>query len=117
MRSSMATGRGTPTLPSSHRLTAERETPIAWAWASAALRATSRQGVRRASVQLDRIVAAVAGADADRLLDRNDENLAVADASGARGILDRLNDIVDEAVLDHHLDLHLGQEVDHIFGA
>src|SRR5437870_13093503 len=31
MRSSMATGRGTPTLPSSHRLTAERETPIAWA--------------------------------------------------------------------------------------
>ncbi len=31
IRRSMATGRGTPTLPSSHRLTAERETPIAWA--------------------------------------------------------------------------------------
>ena len=30
---------------------------------------------------------------------------------------DRLDDIVDEAVLDHDLDLHLGQEVDHIFGA
>ena len=45
------------------------------------------------------------------------ENLAVADAPGARGVLDRLDDIVDEAVLDHHLDLHLGQEVDHIFGA
>src|ERR1700741_513609 len=31
MRSSIATGRGTPTLPSSHRLTAERLTPIALA--------------------------------------------------------------------------------------
>ena len=29
MRSNIATGRGTPTLPSSHRLTADRLTPIA----------------------------------------------------------------------------------------
>jgi len=53
----------------------------------------------------------------DRLLDVEHKNLAVADAAGAGGVLDRFDDIIDEAVLDHHLDLHLGQEVDHIFGA
>src|SRR5215208_1758638 len=66
---------------------------------------------------LNRIMAAVTGADPDRLLDIDHENLAVADTPGSGGILDRLDDVLDEAVLDHHLDLHLGQEVDHIFGA
>ena len=60
---------------------------------------------------------AFAGADADGLLDGEDEDLAVADAAGARGGLDRLDDALDQIVLDHHLDLHLGQEVDDIFGA
>src|SRR5438270_6114269 len=65
----------------------------------------------------DRVGAAVAGADADRLVDVRDEDLAVADAPGARGILDCFDDVFDESVFDHHLHLHLGQEVDHVFGA
>ena len=60
---------------------------------------------------------AIPGADSDGLLDVDDEDLAVADAAGAGGVLDRLDDILGETVLDHHFDLHLGQEVDHIFGA
>src|SRR5260221_13684340 len=66
---------------------------------------------------LDGIMPSIPRADADRLFDIEDENLAVADAPGARGIFDRFDDIVREAILDHHLDLHLGQEVDHIFSA
>src|SRR4051812_9661781 len=65
----------------------------------------------------DRIRPPVAGADADRLLDIEHEDLAIADTPRARCILDRLDRIVGEAVLDHHLDLYLGQEVDDIFGA
>src|SRR6185295_18981287 len=65
----------------------------------------------------NRVPAAIAGADPDRLLDVDHENLAVADAPGAGGILDRLDGVVDHRVLDHHFDFHLGQEVDHIFGA
>src|SRR4029079_2060600 len=84
------------------------------AWLLATRPGTWRRGVRRAS---DRVRPAVAGADSDGLLDVGDENLAVADAAGARGILDRLDGIVGERILDHHLDVHLGQEVDDIFGA
>ena len=39
----------------------------------------------------DRVRAGFAGADADRLVDRRDENLAVADAAGLRGLADRLD--------------------------
>jgi hypothetical protein len=43
----------------------------------------------------DRVRSPVAGADADRLLDVEHEDLAVADAAGAGSILDRLDDIDD----------------------
>ena len=46
-----------------------------------------------------------------------DEDLAVADAAGARRLLDGLDGPLDQAVLDHQLDLHLGQEVDDVLGA
>src|SRR5829696_2368151 len=61
--------------------------------------------------------AALAGADAQRLLDGRDEDLAVADPAGLGGVSDRLDDALGETVLDHHLELHLGEEVDDIFGA
>ena len=57
------------------------------------------------------------GADADRLLDRRDENLAVADAPGVGRLPDRLDRPLDHRVLDDDLDLHLRQEVDDIFRA
>ncbi len=66
---------------------------------------------------LDCVGSPVAGPDSDRLLHVENEDLSVADAAGPRGILDRLNYIFDERIFDHHLDLHLGEKVDHIFGA
>src|SRR5206468_12108554 len=66
-----------------------------------------KRGVRPFAKPLDCVGSSVAGADADRLLDVDDEDLAVADAPRARGILDRLDDVLDERVLNHDLDLHL----------
>src|SRR5688572_8812789 len=60
---------------------------------------------------------AIARADPNRLLDGEHENLAVADAARAGGIFDRFDRALGQVVLDHHLDLHLGEEVDNIFGA
>src|SRR3546814_11528085 len=56
--------------------------------------------------------AALAGADADGLLDRADEDLAVADAPGMGGLLDGLHRALDQVVLQDDLDLHLGQEIE-----
>jgi hypothetical protein len=54
-------------------------------------------------------------ANAHDLLDRGDEDLAVADLAGARCLDDSLDRAVDEAVGDDQLDLDLGQEIDHVF--
>src|SRR5258708_4725748 len=67
--------------------------------------------------RLERRLAALACPDADHLVDRADEDLAVADAAGAGGALDRLERLGHQVVGEHHLDLHLGQEVDDILGA
>src|SRR3546814_9931809 len=61
--------------------------------------------------------AALAGADADGLLDRADEDLAVADAPGMGGLLDGLHRALDQVVPQDDLDLHLGQEIDDVLGA
>src|SRR5476651_2841497 len=63
-----------------------------------------------------RVGARLAGADADGLLDGADEDLAVADLAGMRGLLDRLDSSLYLGVIDHDLDLHLGQEADEILG-
>src|SRR5580765_3316081 len=57
-----------------------------------------------------------AGADADRLVERRDENLAVADLAGAGDGSDRVNDAVGHFRRDPDLDLQLRQEADGIFG-
>src|SRR5579859_7566632 len=67
--------------------------------------------------ELDGVGAALACADADGFLDRHDENLAVADPARMGGLLNGFDGAIDEIVLDHQLDLHLGQEIDDIFGA
>src|SRR6185295_1655963 len=58
-----------------------------------------------------------AGADAHRLLDGNDEDLAVADLPGFGRRDDRINRPVDHRGRNHHLDLDLRQEVHGVFGA
>src|SRR5439155_23418220 len=66
--------------------------------------------------ELDGIRAALAGADTDRLVDRRDKDLAVADPAGMRRLLDRLDRALDQRLLHDDLDLHLRQKVDHVFG-
>src|SRR3990170_7607594 len=66
---------------------------------------------------LKRIFAGFAGADAVHLFEIEDEDLAVADLVGARGLDDRLDHALQRRGLDGDLDLHLGQEVHHVFSA
>ena len=49
----------------------------------------------------------LAGADADDLLDGQDEDLAVADLAGPRALDDRLHGRLDEVVGDADLEAHL----------
>ena len=65
----------------------------------------------------ERFFVGFAGADADGLLDRGDEDLAVADLAGARGLDHGLDGLLDAVVGQHHLDADLGQEIDHVLGA
>ena len=51
------------------------------------------------------------------IVDARHEDLAVADAARVRRAADRLDGLLDHLVLDDQLDLHLGQEVDDVFGA
>ena len=69
------------------------------------------------SAQLYGIQSGLAGADANGLLDIGHEDLAVADPPGLGGAADRIDRALDQVVADHDLDLHLGQEVDDVFGA
>src|SRR5690242_6517782 len=66
------------------------------------------------SPPLQRVAAGLAGADADGLLDRHHEDLAVADLAGGGGLLDRLDRRFDLRIGDDDLDLDLGQEAHRI---
>jgi len=68
------------------------------------------------SAKAPTISAGLAGADANNLFELEHENLAVADLAGVRGFLDRLDHLFEQFRLDRCLDLHLGQEVDDVFG-
>ena len=71
----------------------------------------------RTDVILDRVVIALASSDAQRAFHREHKDLAIADAAGLRSRSDRFDHAVDHGVGHHHLELHLGQEVDDILGA
>src|SRR5260221_14686437 len=79
-------------------------------------RASPRPYIRDRSSS-DRVGAALAGADADRLVDRADEDLAVADAAGMGCVLDRLVRALNQCALHYDLGLDLGQEIDDVFAA
>src|SRR5215470_16510474 len=68
-------------------------------------------------VWLDGRRPALARSNADHVLDCRDEDLAVADPSGARRADDRIDDLRDALIRDEHGDLHLGQEVDDVLRA
>src|SRR3954468_16396064 len=54
---------------------------------------------------------------AEGALDGHEEDLAVADAAGAAGGADRVDEGLLRRVLDEAGDQHLGQEVDGVLGA
>jgi hypothetical protein len=66
---------------------------------------------------LNGIIIAFAGADTQRGLNGDNENLAIANAASLRGGSDCFNNAVGKAIFNHNLKLYLGQEVDNIFGA
>src|ERR1700758_5111344 len=57
----------------------------------------------------------LAGADANRMVEVDDEDLAVADLSGFRGRGDGIDGLVDLIRGDSDLDLDLGQETHGVF--
>src|SRR5512140_576803 len=76
------------------------------------LRAAASAASKLCREKLQHGVAAVVVADADGFEDFGDEDLAVADLSGARGIDQGADDLVLAVGRDHHVELHLGQQVD-----
>ena len=65
---------------------------------------------------LDCVGANFTGADADHLVDRGDEDLAVARLAGARRLMDRFDDRFDLTIVYYGFDFHLGEEIDHVLG-
>src|SRR5262249_14675414 len=61
-------------------------------------------------------LASLAGADPDHFVGRGDEDLPVSDAPRLGGALDGFQGPGHHLVGQHDLDLHLGQEVDHVLG-
>src|SRR6187401_2775086 len=86
--------------------TALRAVPATHAFASPRTRANS-----------ERVAVGLAGTDAQRVIDIDDEDLAVADLAGLGGGRDGLDHLVGAVRRDHDLDLDLGQEVHRVFGA
>src|SRR5213595_2547281 len=68
-------------------------------------------------MRLQRVLVALARADAHRRLDRIDEDLAVADVAGLGRAGDHFGDLVHEVVRNDDLDLDLGKEVDRLLAA
>ncbi|CAL8475414.1 protein of unknown function [Caballeronia sp. S22] len=70
-----------------------------------------------ANFLLERVGAGLAGADANDLFNRGDEDLSVTDLSRARGAFDGFDRLIDDVVRNGRLDLHFRQEVDDILRA
>src|SRR5229473_5005785 len=68
-------------------------------------------------VSLERFRPGLAGADADDLLQIEDEDLAVADLSRVGRFFYGLDRLIEHLVLDRGFDLYFGQEIDHVFRA
>src|SRR6185312_8788236 len=71
----------------------------------------------KALVDLESVCIGLTRADANGLLDREDENLSVADLAGLGGSGDRADHLLDLVGRDRDLDLQLGEKVHGVFGA
>src|SRR6185437_698504 len=74
---------------------------------------TARQ--RSWTIALECIRVEFARSNPYHLIQRRDENLAVADLAGARGMADRFHRAFDQVVGQRDLQFHLGQEIHHVF--
>jgi hypothetical protein len=79
--------------------------------------AASRSAAVSSTGTASSLLAGFAGADADHLLHVAYEDLAVADLAGTSRLGDCLDRALHQRIGHHRLDLHLGQEVDHVLGA
>src|SRR5437763_13975498 len=70
-----------------------------------------------ATVRLDGIQPVLPRADTNHILDRGDEDLAVAGPARARGGLDESGDVVDFRIVEQQLDFDLRQEIENVFRA
>src|SRR6185295_5273342 len=66
---------------------------------------------------LQRRVVSLTRADANDAIDVGDEDLAVADLAGLRGLQNRFHHLVREIAADSDLDLGLRHEVDDVLGS
>ena len=67
--------------------------------------------------RLERVGVGFSGANANRLLQRQHEDLAIADLAGLGGVGNGLHRLIDLVGRYRYLDLELGQEADGLFGA
>jgi hypothetical protein len=63
------------------------------------------------------VTSALSRSNANHVFDGKHENLPVADASGFRRALNRIDDLRDQLVGHDDVELHLRQEIDHVLGA
>src|SRR5258706_15449095 len=73
-----------------------------------------RTSLARPAAWSDGAVVFFAGADPNGPFDRANEDLPVADAFGLGGVLDGLEDLMNERIGDDGLDLHLRYEIDDV---
>ncbi|CAM2140169.1 protein of unknown function [Pararobbsia alpina] len=66
---------------------------------------------------LESVRAGLAGANANDLFDRRDEDLAVTDLARTCCTFERFDRLLDDVVGHSGFDLHLGQKIDHVFRA
>jgi enoyl-CoA hydratase/carnithine racemase len=76
-----------------------------------------RERRRARSSRLDGRLAVLAGANANHVIERRDEDLAVPDLAGRRGLLDDVDRALRQIVVDDDLELDLREEVHHVLCA
>src|SRR4051812_21442656 len=65
----------------------------------------------------DRVQPGFPRSDPDGLFDVGDKDLAVPDPAGLRSTADRVDGFFDHVVAENNFDLHLGEEIHHVFSA
>src|SRR6476659_766748 len=82
-------------------------------------RSTARPDYRSFTLggNLDRVTSPFSRTDADDVLDRENEDLPVADAARLGGTLDGVHDLRNLLVADDDVELYLGEKINHVLRA